>query len=85
MSRKRAETMIPKPVPFGSPGIRTIPKTAKVVTMKVEANENGENVGPLFFDDKKLEGRWFSESEGKMMAKMVGAQFVPDPAVALKS
>jgi hypothetical protein len=79
MTRKTAQRMpvIPKPVPFGTPGIRVIPKSAKEVTMKCEMNDDkGEKCGPIFFDGVKLEGRWFSVTEAKALSRLVGARYM---------
>lgn len=70
-----------KSVPEGAKGLRVLPNRAKIVSMKSETTENGEICGPMIIDGRVLQGRWFTYTEAKIIARSLGAKFEGDPAI----
>jgi hypothetical protein len=68
--------MQPVPVPMDAKGIRKIPDRAARVVWKVESKQSdGVPIGPIIIDDRRLEGRLFTQYEAQSLARFLGANF----------
>lgn len=75
-----------KPIPLKAEelgqGTLVLPDSAKLVELKSEMTENGEDCGFLVVDGEVLRGRWFTESEARSIARGLGATYGGDPALS---